>query len=129
MTSHPSHRPVSALRARMIEDMRVRGFAEKTCSDYARCSGSDAPTVTPYCSRAHHRCRECIDRDAASSRESGFVLGVESGHRNVTEFLILAPWPPSSEGIAAASRDKHLAGGLVTVVIRAHMHPSLRFNK
>ena len=29
MTSHPSHRPVSALRARMIEDMRVRGF--RTC--------------------------------------------------------------------------------------------------
>ena len=36
MTSHPSHRPVSALRARMIEDMRVRGFTEKTCSDYVR---------------------------------------------------------------------------------------------
>jgi hypothetical protein len=30
MTSHPSARPVSALRARMIEDMRVRGFSEKT---------------------------------------------------------------------------------------------------
>src|ERR1700747_309952 len=36
MTSHPSHRPVSALRARMIEDMRVRGFSEKTRSDYVR---------------------------------------------------------------------------------------------
>jgi hypothetical protein len=34
--SHPSHRPVSALRARMIEDMRVRGFTEKTRSDYIR---------------------------------------------------------------------------------------------
>jgi integrase/recombinase XerD len=30
MTSDPSHRPISALRARMIEDMRVRGFTEKT---------------------------------------------------------------------------------------------------
>jgi hypothetical protein len=30
MTSHPSARPVSALRARMIEDLRVRGFSEKT---------------------------------------------------------------------------------------------------
>jgi hypothetical protein len=30
MTSDPSHRPVSALRARMIEDMSVRGFTEKT---------------------------------------------------------------------------------------------------
>ena len=36
MTSHPSPRPVSALRARMIEDMRVRGFTEKTRNDYIR---------------------------------------------------------------------------------------------
>ena len=36
MTSHPSVRPVSALRARMIEDMRVRGFSEKTRNDYIR---------------------------------------------------------------------------------------------
>src|SRR2546427_70456 len=36
MTSDPSHRPVSALRARMIEDMRVRGFTEKTRNDYVR---------------------------------------------------------------------------------------------
>ena len=36
MTSHPSHRPVSAPRERMIEDMRVRGFTEKTRSDYVR---------------------------------------------------------------------------------------------
>ena len=36
MTSHPSDRPVSALRAGMIEDMRVRGFSEKTRNDYIR---------------------------------------------------------------------------------------------
>ena len=36
MTSHPSHRPVSALRPRMIEDMRVRGFTEKRRNDYVR---------------------------------------------------------------------------------------------
>ena len=36
MTSHSSHRPVSALRARMIEDMTVRGFSEKTRQDYIR---------------------------------------------------------------------------------------------
>ena len=36
MTSHPSHRPVSALRARMIEDMTVRGFSEHTRRDYVR---------------------------------------------------------------------------------------------
>src|SRR3954463_3149601 len=36
MTSDPSHRPGSALRQRMIEDMIVRGFSEKTRSDYIR---------------------------------------------------------------------------------------------
>src|SRR6202162_180405 len=36
MTSTPSPLPVSALRARMIEDMSVRGFTEKTRSDYVR---------------------------------------------------------------------------------------------
>ena len=36
MTSHPSHRPVSALRARMIEDMSVRGLTEDTRSKYIR---------------------------------------------------------------------------------------------
>jgi len=36
MISHPSHRPASALRERMIEDMSVRGFGEKTRNDYVR---------------------------------------------------------------------------------------------
>src|SRR5260370_2834163 len=36
MTSAPSPRPVSALRARMIEDMTVRGFTEKTRGNYIR---------------------------------------------------------------------------------------------
>ena len=36
MTSHPSPRPVSALRGRMIEHMTVRGFTEETRHDYVR---------------------------------------------------------------------------------------------
>jgi integrase len=36
MIAQPSQGPVSALRARMIEDMRVRGFTEKTRNDYVR---------------------------------------------------------------------------------------------
>src|SRR5256885_10449920 len=36
MTSQPSPRPVTALRARMIEDMMVRGFTEETRTDYVR---------------------------------------------------------------------------------------------
>ncbi len=36
MTSQPFPRPVTALRARMIEDMTVRGFTEETRNDYVR---------------------------------------------------------------------------------------------
>jgi hypothetical protein len=36
ITSHSSNRRVSALRARMIEDMSVRGFSERTRNDYIR---------------------------------------------------------------------------------------------
>src|SRR5438046_7574660 len=36
MISHSSHRPAGAARARMIEDMSVRGFSEKTRNDYIR---------------------------------------------------------------------------------------------
>jgi integrase/recombinase XerD len=44
MTSHPSHRPVSARRTRMIEDINVRGFSEKTRNDYVRNRAGDAGT-------------------------------------------------------------------------------------
>jgi integrase/recombinase XerD len=37
MTVHPSPPSGSALRQRVIEDMTVRGFAEKTQHDYIRC--------------------------------------------------------------------------------------------
>ena len=36
MTNHPLHPSSSALRQRMIEDMSVRGFSEKTRHDYVR---------------------------------------------------------------------------------------------
>jgi hypothetical protein len=36
MTSHSSQHPVNTLRQRMIEDMTVRGFGEKTRGDYVR---------------------------------------------------------------------------------------------
>ena len=36
MSSDPSQRPVSPLRARMIEDMTVRGFKGDTRRDYVR---------------------------------------------------------------------------------------------
>ena len=36
MTAQPSHQPAGALRQRMVEDMTVRGFGEKTRNDYIR---------------------------------------------------------------------------------------------
>src|SRR5271163_1291179 len=36
MTSDISRRPISPLRARMVEDMTVRGFNERTRSHYVR---------------------------------------------------------------------------------------------
>ena len=36
MTSDPSQRPVNPLRARMIEDMTVHGFNERTSGHYVR---------------------------------------------------------------------------------------------
>jgi hypothetical protein len=40
--------PISPLRRRMIEDMTVRGFGEKTQSDYDRARGGSG------CQRARH---------------------------------------------------------------------------
>lgn len=36
MTARPLHQPAGALRRRMVEDMTVRGFGEKTRNDYIR---------------------------------------------------------------------------------------------
>ena len=50
MTSRPSNRPVSALRARMIEDMTVRGFNENTRSNYIR----DVRAFAAFIGRSPH---------------------------------------------------------------------------
>ena len=53
MTSDPSHRPISALRARMIEDMYVRGFTEKTRNGYIRNVGRSQPSSAALLIREH----------------------------------------------------------------------------
>jgi hypothetical protein len=60
MTSAPSPRPVSALRARMIEDMTVRGFTEETRSNYIRDVRAFAPIGS--CSVSGCRKKATIDR-------------------------------------------------------------------
>jgi hypothetical protein len=65
MTSHSSHQPVSALRARMIEDMKVRGFSEKTRNDYIRNVRAHRPP---------HRLRPAIVKDRCGSSPAGYSL-------------------------------------------------------
>src|SRR3954451_18764661 len=106
MTSDPSHRPGSALRQRMIEDMIVRGFSEKTRSDYIRNvrmfaafigrspggSSLELKVAGPSmlgigCPDRHalllmpfpSAAAERTHPEAAPSRESGFVLVPQSG--------------------------------------------------
>ena len=71
MTSDGSPRPISPLRARMIEDMTVRGFSEKTRHDYVRkvrafaaFIGRSPDTATAEDLRLFH----CIRHRAACSR-------------------------------------------------------------
>ena len=73
MTSHRSDCPVSALRARMIEDMKVRGFSEKTSNDYIRNVRTFAAFVgrSPDTATAEElRSSNCTRRRAASSRRA-----------------------------------------------------------
>jgi len=76
MTSHPSHRPVSALRARMIEDMTVRGFTEKTRNDYvATCGRLPPSSAGPPTLRRRRICAasSCTRRRSACSRRASTV--------------------------------------------------------
>ena len=77
MTPLPSDRPVSALRARMIEDMKVRGFSEKTRNDYIRnvrafagFVGRSPDTATAEDLRRfqHHQAQAAYGRQASTAR-------------------------------------------------------------
>src|SRR3954471_19193682 len=86
MISHSSPRPGSALRARMIEDMSVRGFSEKTRSDYVRNVRMFAafigrsPTATPEDLRRFqlHQTQSGCSRRASTARSQpcGFFFTV-----------------------------------------------------
>jgi hypothetical protein len=66
-----SHAPISPLRRRMIEDMTVRGFGEKTQSDYLAFLGSGRRVPVDGCTADHRepaRDRRSIAFCAARSR-------------------------------------------------------------
>jgi len=103
MTSHPSHRPVSALRERMIEDMSVRGFQREdaqrlhserpvVCGFHrprARCRGGrgSAPLPTPPDAErdaaADHQQRGLRLADTASAGE-GSSASMRASHASVS---------------------------------------------
>ena len=63
-----SEKPISPLRRRMIEDMTVRNFVEKTHNDYnQRCNDGHRPPGYPVESgqRLHHA--DCFDGEEAFS--------------------------------------------------------------
>ena len=66
-----SHAPISPLRRRMIEDMTVRGFGEKTQSDYLRhVKTSPSSSAAPRIKRSLKICAsiKCISVSKACSR-------------------------------------------------------------
>ena len=75
MSSPSSDRPVSALRARMIEDMNVRGFSEKTRNDYIRNVGALAAFLgrSPDTATAEDLRLSCIRHRPACGRRASIV--------------------------------------------------------
>ncbi len=80
MLSNLSDRRVSPLRARMVEDMTVRGFAEKTRQDYVRhvqafaaFIGRSPATATPEDIRGFqlHQRKRCFQATALSFGVAG----------------------------------------------------------
>ena len=73
MTSPLSPRPVTALRARMIEDMTVRGFTEETRTDYVGACERSRPSSAGLPTRRRRRicaASSCTRGKAACSRRA-----------------------------------------------------------
>jgi hypothetical protein len=85
MTSHPSQRPISALRTRMIEDMIVRGFNETR-----RFLSGFAPKRLRIRGRAHHHYSR-LGRGAAPQYGVTLVHAVSPP--------ICARWLPAYRGL------------------------------
>ena len=89
MISHSPLRPASALRARMIEDMSVRGFSEKTPED---ASGAAAPL-------RHGLGMPMLCRPSRRNR----AIEKSSGNALPTAIVDPPPTPAHSESLARAA--------------------------
>src|SRR5262245_35159465 len=104
MTSDTSPRPVSPLRARMIEDMTVRGFKEDTRRDYVRqvrafaaFIGRSPDTATAEDLRLFqlHRTQSGIQPPSINSAVSAlrFFFTVTLDRPDLARRLTVAPYP------------------------------------
>src|SRR6201988_1219640 len=104
MTSDPSQRPVSPLRARMIEDMTVRGFNEHTRRDYVRhvrsfaaCTGRPPDTATAEDLRRFqlHQTQSGMQPPSINSAVSAlrFFLTVTLDRPDLARRLTVVPQP------------------------------------
>ena len=88
-----SHAPISPLRRRMIEDMTVRGFGEKTQSDYLR----QVKNFTLFLGRSPDQAQpEDLRLYQVHQRKQGVQ-------------------PPTMNGAVAAARDGQTASSAVTL--------------
>jgi len=102
MTSHPSHRPVSALRARMIEDMRVRGFTEKTRSDYVR----NVRAFAAFIGRSPDTATQRICGAFSCTRTGWCAASKASTVRGCRAFLLRRDARPAGPCVAAHGRTR-----------------------
>jgi hypothetical protein len=112
MTSDTSPRHVSPLRARMIEDMTVRGFKEDTRRDYVRTpSSASRPTprqrrtgVSSNCTKTQSRMQPPSINSAVSASNSPLelFLGLYQGPRAVC-FARIVPSPPTGRAMPKES--------------------------
>jgi hypothetical protein len=92
MTVHPAPPPGSTLRQRMIEDMTVRGFTEKTQHDYIRC----VKTFAAFLGRSPDRATaEDLRRFQLHQTQVGLRPGISSSSAIRRASATVAPLPPS----------------------------------
>jgi hypothetical protein len=135
-TSHPSHRPVSTLRERMIEDMTVRGFTEKTRNDYVRnmpasasrplwrrrriCAGFPAATDADQHAPAAGRAERRGGRRFCSRRRRDRTARRRSPLRPVVYDL---PFRAASETLITIAADPRHLGARIGVFSAAQIKP------
>jgi len=129
MTSDPSLRPISPLRARMIEDMTVRGFKEDTRRDYVRhvrafaaFIGRSPDTATAEELRLFqlHQTRSGLQPPSINSAVSAlrFFFTVTLDRPDLARRLTVVPYPRRIPAV--------LSGEEVRLLLRATTAPKYR---